>query len=340
MRRDEGDKKEKSIKRKRKVGVSSREVVWKRNKTVLWYYPASKKVYRTPLFLVYSLINEAYILDLAPGMSMIETFTDQGYDVYLLDFGRPGYEDKDVSLDDYIMSYIKTGVDRALRHAQTTEMSMVGYCLGGTLAVIYTAIINESIKNLILFAPPLDFSSYDVFPNWFQVLKNDSSSVDQLLNDYGMIPSKFINTGLRLATSPFTISSKLASLTPSRSEKTNVKRQLVNEWLSSHIPFSALTLRQLMDDLGGKNKLMENKLKIQGQTVYLSNLKANLLVISTTDDLIVPEKLTYPIMNKVSSIDKTYKRVKGGHISLALKGELPYFLEKWLHDRSISVNET
>lgn len=335
MQKDEG-KNSKEI--NRDLGVTTRKAIWKRNKTVLWYYPASTKVYRTPLFLVYSLINEAYILDLAPGMSMIETFTDKGYDVYLLDFGKPGYEDKDVSLDDYIMNYIKTGVDRALRHAQTTELSMIGYCLGGTLAVIYAAAVNESIKNLILFAPPLDFSTPHVFPNWFQVLENDSSSVDQLLDNYGMIPSRFINTGLRLATSPFTFSSKLAALNSPRNEKTNLKRQLVNEWLTSHIPFSATTLKQLMNELGGENKLIKNKLKIKGQTVQLSNLKANLLVVSTTDDLIVPEDLTYPIMNKVSSKDKTYKRVKGGHISLALKGELPKFLEEWLRERSVSVD--
>ncbi|WP_416150716.1 alpha/beta fold hydrolase [Salipaludibacillus sp. HK11] len=316
---------------------TSREAVWKRNKVVLWYYPAAKKNYQTPLLLIYSLINEPYILDLSPGMSMIETFTKQGYDVYLLDFGKPGYEDKDVSLDDYITNYIQHGVERTLRHANTTELSMIGYCLGGTLTLIYTALANDVIKNLILFAPPIDFSRTHTFSNWVKALKIDSSTLDQFIDDYGLIPSTFIEAGLRMATSPLTFGSKLASLKPSHNERTELKHQLVKQWLTSHIPFSGATLKQLISEIICDNKLVQNQLKIAGQTVHLSNIKANLLVLSTTDDEIVPEEQTLPVMKKVSSPDKTYERIKGGHISLALKGKLPDVLELWLDKRSIPL---
>jgi len=316
------------------TSVTPREAIWKRNKVVLWYYPTPKKKYYTPLFLVYSLINEPSILDLAPDMSMIRAFTENGYEVYLLDFGKPGYEDKDVSLDDYILNYIKNGVMQTLRHAQTKELSMIGYCLGGTLAVIYAAIANGSIKNLILFAPPIDFSETHMSSNWFEALKKDTQSIDQLIDDYGIIPSQFIEKGLRIATAPFTFSSKLSSLKPSGNEKNDIKRRLVNQWLASHIPFAGTTLKQLINELGRKNKLIRNQLKIADQTVQLSKITANLLVLSTTDDHIVPEEQTLPLMNKVSSEDKTYKRVKGGHISLALKGKIPDVLNEWLDKRS------
>lgn len=314
------------------TSVTPRDAVWKRNKAVLWYYPAPIKTYHTPLFLVYSLINEPSILDLAPGMSMIEAFTKCGYDVYLLDFGKPGYEDKDVSLDDYIMNYMQNGVEQALRHAQTMQITMIGYCLGGTLAAIFTAVDNKSIKNLVLFAPPIDFSEVNFFPNWVKSLKNDSHHVEQLINDYGIIPSHFIEKGLRIATSPFAFAPKLSS----GNKKNDLKRKLVKQWLSSHIPFSGATLKQIVNELGRENKLIRNQLVISGQTVRLSNINANLLVLSTTDDHIVLEEQTLPLMNKVSSADKTYKRVKGGHISLALKGEIPNFLIEWLDKRSAS----
>jgi hypothetical protein len=51
------------------------------------------------------LFNKPYILDIAPKASVIEGLTDRGYDVYLLDWGTPGYEDKNIGLDTYIQKY-------------------------------------------------------------------------------------------------------------------------------------------------------------------------------------------------------------------------------------------
>ncbi|WP_096435238.1 alpha/beta fold hydrolase [Alteribacter populi] len=320
------------------VGQTPRTAVWKKNKAVLWHYPSAKKKYRTPLFLIYSLLNEPYILDLDPGMSMIDSFLSSGYDVYLLDFGKPGYEDKHFSLDDYVSKYIQKGAQHTLRHSNEGELSVVGYCLGGTLAVIYTALAKEPIKNLILFAPPLDFSKAHLFPNWASALKKGDFSADQLIDVYGIIPAKMVESSLRMATSPFTYSSHLPPLQRSNDEKYMRKRQLVNKWLNEHIPFAGATLKQLINELGRDNKLVQSKLLIDGQKVNLSNINANLLVVSTTEDHIVPESLTLPIMNLVSSKDKTYKRIKGGHISLALKEKLPDFLHEWLSQRSNSLS--
>ena len=42
--------------------------------------------------MIYALINKPYILDLYPGNSLIEHLTNQGHDVYLLDWGTAGRE--------------------------------------------------------------------------------------------------------------------------------------------------------------------------------------------------------------------------------------------------------
>ncbi|MDV2684624.1 alpha/beta fold hydrolase [Alkalihalophilus lindianensis] len=316
------------------IGQTPRKAVWKKNKATLWYYPAKRKRFNTPLFLVYSLLNQSYILDLAPGMSMIEAFTKSGYDVYLLDFGKPGYEDGDTSLDDYILKYIKKGVERALHHSRTENLTVIGYCLGGTLALIFAALARESIKNLILFAPPLDFSEPPILSKWAEALKKEEISLDSLIDEYRVIPAKLVEFGMRTATSPFTFDKLLSRIGPQEDDVYSLKKQLVGEWVNGHIPFAGAALKQLMNDLGKENKLIKNKLKINGQKVDLRKLTTNLLVVSTTEDLIVPEEMTKPLMNIVASIDKTYKRVSGGHISLALKGEIPEFLSEWLEGRS------
>ncbi|WEG16890.1 alpha/beta fold hydrolase [Alkalihalophilus pseudofirmus] len=315
------------------IGQTSRVAVWKKNKATLWYYPAKKKTYRVPLFLVYSLLNKAYILDLAPGMSMVEAFTKQGYDVYLLDFGVPGYEDGHLTLDDYVLKYIKQAVKRALAHSRAEEMSVIGYCLGGTLALMYTALSTEPIRNLILFAPPLDFDKPPFLEKWAEALKKEEISFDEVIDQYGLIPAKLVEIAMRTMTKPFTFTNTWSPAFQSHAKRSK-KAELVSKWVKEHIPFSGAALKQLMNELGKKNKLILNELYLGGEHVNLRNVTADLLVVSTTDDLIVPEHLTKPLMKMIGSEDRTYKRVKGGHISLALSGEIPDFLESWLEERS------
>jgi polyhydroxyalkanoate synthase len=112
--------------------------------------PPSEKKYRVPVFLVYSLVNKPVILDLGPGMSMIEAFVNDGFEVYLLDFGILGYEDGEISIDNYIVDYIQKGVQKSLRHSGAEEISIMGFCLGGTLAAMYASIANELVRHPFL----------------------------------------------------------------------------------------------------------------------------------------------------------------------------------------------
>jgi polyhydroxyalkanoate synthase subunit PhaC len=315
-------------------GQTSRNPIWKKNKSTLWHYPPIDKKYHTPLFLIYSLINQPNILDLGPGLSMIEAFTSEGYEVYLLDYGIAGYEDKDITLDNYIFDYIQNGVRRALKHSKAKDITIIGYCLGGTLATIYSAIAKEPIRNLILFSPPLDFGHFPVFNNWHEALKNGEINVNELIDEYGIIPANVMEATMKMMTAPISITPNLQLINRINDEKYVDKWHRFNNWAKGHVPFVGATLKQLINDLLIGNKLINNKLVIRGQKANLSKITSNLLVISSDGDQIVPEELIKPIMNKVSSKDKTYKRVNGGHVTLAIRGELPDFLAEWLKKRS------
>ncbi|WP_237562805.1 alpha/beta fold hydrolase [Bacillus dakarensis] len=319
-----------------KVGQTPRSAIWKRNKATLWYYPAAakSKKHQTPLFLVYSLVNQAYILDLGPGSSMIEGFTKQGYDVYMLDFGSPRYEDKHLTLGHYVIDYIQTGVQRALTHSSAAEITVIGYCLGGTLAVMYAALANEPIKNLVLFAAPIDFSKVPYMDNWHKALKEGDLKVDELIDEYGVVPARVMELFFRIVTGPVNVSPYLALLGRSDDQKYVERWRRFDKWVKDHVPFAGTALKELIHDLVIANKLIKNKLVIRKNKVNLKKIKANLFVVSTEGDQLIPEEMIRPLMDKVGSKDKTYKRVKGGHVTLAIKGGIPDFLTDWLESRT------
>jgi len=193
-------------------GVTPRQAIWKKNKSTLWYYPAHEKKFKVPLFLIYSLVNRPFILDLGHGKSSIEAFVQNGYDVYLLDFGIPGLEDRNLSLDDYVQEYIQSSVRRAIKHAKADEITVIGYCLGGTLAAIYCALAKEPIKNLILIVTPIDFEKIPFFDSWIQALREERVSFDKYIEEMGIIPGPKVEAGMRLLTSPIYYSPYLSLL--------------------------------------------------------------------------------------------------------------------------------
>src|SRR5437588_10849899 len=144
------------------VAQTPKQVIWTLNKAKLYRYipvvPAEQR-HKVPLFLVFALMNKPYILDLRPGNSFIEYMVKQGYDVYLLDWGAPGIEDKVLKFDDYVLDYLPRAIRKMKAVSGSDEFSMLGWCIGALLATLYAALRpDDGLMNLILLTAPLDFS--------------------------------------------------------------------------------------------------------------------------------------------------------------------------------------
>jgi class III poly(R)-hydroxyalkanoic acid synthase PhaC subunit len=322
-----------------KIGHTPKNEIWRKNKSVLWHYPAKEKKYEIPMFFVYSLFGKPYILDIAPKTSVIENLTNLGYDVYLLDWGSPGYEDKGISLDIYIKDYLSTAVKRALRHSGAEEISVIGYCLGGTISSIYAAIANEPIKNLVVATVPIDFSVFVGPDKLGEALKTGAIDVNRFIDVYGVIPPLFVEGMFRSITTPVAFSNYASLINRSYDKRFVDKWRRMNKWTTDQVPFAGEAFRQLSIDLFRDNKLVNGEMVISGQNVNLKNITANLLVISSINDNLIVEEQSKPLMDLVSSEDKTYLRVEAGHVSLALTGKFADVLHHWISDRSNPVEQ-
>src|SRR5437899_4622704 len=123
------------------TGQTPKEVVWTKNKAKLYRYaPMAEKRFPVPILLIYALINRPYVMDLMPGNSLVEYLVNQGFDVYLLDWGTPGDEDKNLTFENYVLDYIPRAVRKVLRHSHAEELSLLGFCMGGTMTAMYAAL--------------------------------------------------------------------------------------------------------------------------------------------------------------------------------------------------------
>src|SRR5258708_35078533 len=85
-----------------RVAQTPKEVVWALNKAKLYHYipvvPEEQR-HKLPLLLVFAIMNRPHVLDLRPGHSFVEYMLKRGYDLYLLDWGVPGPEDRNLKFD-------------------------------------------------------------------------------------------------------------------------------------------------------------------------------------------------------------------------------------------------
>ena len=322
-----------------KDGVTARQSIWRKNKAPLWYYKAPVRKYNVPIFIIYSLINQPFILDMIFGGSTIEALVKKGFDVYMIDFGKPGLEDRDMTLDNFITEYIQSGFKQAIKHSGAKEMTIFGYCLGGTLAAMYASIAKEPIKNLVLFVTPVDFSTPSYFDKWVKALREDKWDSSRYIDELGIIPASYVEAGIRMVTSPIYFTPYL-SLLLNRDNKAYVdKWHRFNAWTKGHIPLTGGVAKQIIGDFTKDNKLIKNESKINGQEAKLSNINANLLVVGTEGDRLVPLDHILPIMEEVGSVDKTSHILTGGHTGTSVKnGKLPEYLDNWLHERSEPID--
>lgn len=319
---------------KPKINQTPKQLVWKKNKATLWYYPAVEKKYDIPIFFVFSLLSRSYILDLAPGTSTIESLVKEGYDVYLIDWGIPSYEDKDLNLEDYIETYIKKGVQRALRHSGAKEISLVGYCLGGVMASLYASIAEEPIKNLIAITIPIDYSVSAAPGSWSEGIKNGSINIDRFIDVNGLVPAKFIENMIASIVGPIAFTPKVSLLNHAHNKRFVEKWRIMDHWLHDQIPVTGGSMRQLFNAIIRDNKIVKGEFTIRGKKADLRNIKANLLVLTSKNDTLVLEEQTRPLMEMVSSEDKTYHLLEAGHINIALTGKLAGEMIPWLATRS------
>ncbi|HEY9724605.1 MAG TPA: class III poly(R)-hydroxyalkanoic acid synthase subunit PhaC [Oscillatoriaceae cyanobacterium] len=319
------------------VGQTPKDVVWTKNKAKLYRYHAQTETrHAVPLLLVYALINRPYILDLAPGNSLVEYLVGQGYDVFLLDWGTPGEEDAGLSLADYVLDYIPKAAKQVLKHAGAEKLSLLGYCQGGTLATMFAATHPELLENLILLTTPIDFSNAGLYSAW---LDPRHFNVDRVVDAFKLVPAEMLKLGSNLLKPMQNYWGPYVTLFDRLDDDAFVDGWLVmNHWVNDGIPFAGESYRQWIKDFYQGNKLIKGEVKLAGRPVKLENLHCALLNVYAELDHIVPPCQATPALELVSSTDKESLAIKAGHVGVvagrsARKNFFPK-LDAWLSKRS------
>jgi polyhydroxyalkanoate synthase len=324
------------------IAQTPKQLIWTLNKAKLYRYvpalPAEKR-HPVPLILVFALMNRPYILDLRPGHSFVEFMVNQGYDLYLLDWGIPGPEDEHLKFDDYVLDYMPRAIRKMLAVAATDQFSMLGWCIGAILATAYSSLRpDDGLRNLMLLTAPLDFSDkkHLTFARWVDERYFD---VEKVLAAFGNMPGEMIDYGAKALKPVENYISNYLKLWDNLDNPQVVEAwKAMNTWVTDNIPLAGGAFRQLIVDLYRNDKLMRGDWVLRGERVDLARIRANLLTVIAQADHITPPCQSEAIMSRVKSKDKELFKIPGGHIGImagssAHKLTWPH-INGWLGPRS------
>ncbi|MFO0750421.1 MAG: alpha/beta fold hydrolase [Myxococcota bacterium] len=316
------------------VGKTPADVVHRENKWSLLRYRARPDglAFKTPILLVPSLINRHYVLDLMPGKSFAEFLVRMGHDVFIIDWGTPGDEDRYVTFEDVAVHTLGRAVRIAARYgAEDDAVHLLGYCFGGTLTAIHAALRPERLASLTLVAAPIRFRDGGMLSLW---TNTKSFDLDALVDATGNIPWPLMQGAFQLLRPTLGLA-KAVSLAQKAWDDNFLDGFFALEtWGSDNVSFPGECYRTYIRELYQNDALIRGELSLDGRVVDLGDIDCPLMAVTFEHDNIVPCASAAEIMERVGTRDKERIHLPGGHVgamvsSSAARGLWPRLSAWW-----------
>jgi polyhydroxyalkanoate synthase len=295
------------------VGTTPSDVVYAENKwKLLRYRPRAQGLaHTTPILMVPSLINRHYVLDLMPGKSFAEFLVNEGFEVFCIDWGTPGDEDRYLTFDDVV----DTALGRALRKvalaAPGKKAHVLGYCMGGTLAAIHGAVHPEHFASFIALAAPVTFADDSLLSTW---TRSKGFDVDALVDGAGNVPWQLLQSAFHMLRPTLTLSKAISVLDRAWNDEFLDGFLALETWGNDNVSLPGEFYRRYIGALYQKNSLISGEFTLGGQRAQLSRFTAPTLAVTFQHDNIVPGPSAAALIDAIGSKQKQHLHLPGGHV--------------------------
>lgn len=296
------------------IGQSRRELVYQRDRlTVHRYVRQTPARYRTPILLVYSLINRPDIMDLLPDRSLVQNLLGAGFDVYLLDWGIPDNLDQKMDLSLYLDLHLHSAVREVCRHSGQPDVTVLGYCMGGSMSAMYTALHPQRVRNLVLLGAPVWFVSDQLLYRWG--CDPGTFSPSRITEANGNAPAWAFD-GFSLLRAEGKVH-RWADLYDRLDDASFVENHLaMDQWVYTNVPMAGAVYEEFIVQCFQENRLLAGQVTVGGRPVDFKNIQCPTLIIAGSADHLVPPETATPLTEVVPQAEVIV--FPAGHIGLTV----------------------
>jgi polyhydroxyalkanoate synthase subunit PhaC len=308
------------------------ETIWREGKAELRRYLGPVPRRETPVLAFVGLVSRAYVFDLVAGNSFVRRLMDAGFDTYILDWGVPDETEAHNTVETYVQGQLPRAIRALLREAGADEVSLIGYCMGGDLALLaLTAQPDLPVRNLVAMATPVDFRHMGPIAD---ALIDGRLAPEDFLDETGNVPPALVGRFFRMRR-PTADLVQYANLWENLWNDDYVEgHQAMGRYLREQLPLPGAAFLQITDQWLRGNAFIRGTLRLGGRRVSLADIRTPVLSVLCERDDIVPEPAAAPLADLLTGTETEQLRLDAGHSSLvvgrtAARMTLPRIVE-WL----------
>ncbi|MGK6322669.1 alpha/beta fold hydrolase [Sphingomonas sp. DT-51] len=256
-----------------------------------------------PVVLVPSLINPPDVLDLASGRSLVAHLADAGFQPWLLDWGHPRAADATLDLAAHVTERLLPLVAKLGR-----APLLVGYCLGGTLALAAAALLGERVAGVATIAAPWRFAGYGEDAR--AAMRAQWTRAEPACRALGVLPMEVLQAGFWQLDPARTIA-KYAALAGT-DHATLARFVLLEDWANAGAPLTYAAGAELFGALVGEDRPGTGAWRIGGRAIDATALTCPSVEFVSLTDRIVPAATAAGLAPR--------RDVAAGHVGMMVGG--------------------
>lgn len=291
-------------------------VIWQSGTTRLRDY-APRALQAPVILIIPSLINRFTILDLQPDHSFVHMLAAHGLRPLVVDWDIPGEDEKNFTLGDYITQRLMPILNIA---CGSSPPHILGYCMGGTLALVLAALCPERARSLSLLAAPWDFHA------GYTAMGQEGWALEEKLKPWlavdEMMPVEVVQS-IFTAFQPlhaFRKFSAFAALDPASADA--ARFVLTEDWLNDGVPLTAPAARECFGDWCARNVTAKGQWRVNGRIIDPHALAIPAYVVVPGRDRIVPPESAMPLARAIPHAIRHEPMM--GHIGIMAAATAPH----------------
>jgi polyhydroxyalkanoate synthase len=288
--------------------------LWAEGTTRILDYGGSGPV----VLAVPSLVNRAYILDLSLKQSLMRELAARGFRALLVDWDRPGPAESEFTLTDYIAGRLEAALEVAAG-LDRRPVGVLGYCMGGLLALALAQRRPAAIGALALLATPWDFGPAG--NSMTASLPLVSANLGWWLELLGSLPTDALQS-LFYGLDPFLVVRKFERFAGMDPDTPAAEAFVaLEDWLNDGVPLAGPVAKECLVGWYGTNTPGLGRWRVAGRPVDPNRIAIPALVVVPDRDRIVPPLSALPLADALPQA--TVVRPPLGHIGMVVGSTAP-----------------
>lgn len=289
--------------------------------------PIERNRHPVPLVIVPPLGVTADVFDLLPQRSLVRYMAARGFDVYLIDWGRPRREHAHLGFVDYADTLFGTALEKIRRHAGKEDVSLMGWCMGGLLCLMHQGLEQDPhVRNIVTVASPIDMRGAGLLGDLGKAINGPA----QLLRRYtslrmDMLAPERLYSPPFLTTLSFKLTDPVGSVTTYWDLVTNLwDREFVesysttSNYLNRMLMYPGGVIRDMTVKVAVDNKLAAGRIEVGERVAEIGSISSPLLAFAGETDVLVSAEVAGKLVDVVASADKEFRIAPGGHMGVIL----------------------